>query len=72
MKKIKIGQKVRFNPFHGIRTMGFTDVSNKVVGEVKYINEPHNWFSVEYDGGAGPQRISFNFNDLDRIVHICK
>ena len=72
MKMIKVGQKVRFDPFEGVNMTGMLDLHRKVIGTVKYINEPHNWFSVEYDSGAGPQRISFNFMDVDRIVHICK
>ena len=73
MKKVKIGQKVRFKPFAGIHMTGFSDVGDVVaIGTVKYINEPHRWFSVEYDTGAGPQRISFDFTEIDRSIHICK
>lgn len=69
---VKIGQKVRFNPLEDVQLSGLVDRREIKEGIVKYINSKHRWFSVEYDGGAGLQRISFDYTDLGRKVHICK
>lgn len=69
--KIKIGQKVRFDPFRDIT--GFASDMNRgrdVRGTVVYINEPHKWFSVEY--GKPKARISFNFFDIGHGVQLLK
>jgi hypothetical protein len=59
---IKIGQKVRFDPFEDDRAQGIKDCRGDVVGIVRYINEPHQYFMVEY--GEPPVRVCFKFADL--------
>lgn len=66
---IKVGQKVRFDPFKDI--MGFgTEVNrgNYVTGIVVMVNEPHQWFSVEY--GDPKARTSFMFCEIGKAVKI--
>jgi hypothetical protein len=67
---IKIGKKVRFNPFQGVHTIGFINTSRNVTGEVVYINKDHHWFSVEYLLGGVPMRTSFHFADIRQNVRV--
>ena len=67
---IKIGQKVKFNPFKGINTTGLVFCDMSTTGIVKYVNTKHRWFSVEY--GDPKMRISYDFNDIGKDVKICK
>lgn len=67
---IKTGQKVKFNPFRGIHSMGDISATENTVGTVKYVNATHRWFSVEY-GDDVKLRISFNFNDIGNAVVLC-
>lgn len=67
---IKVGQRVQFNPFHGIRQYGFNTISDVVEGVVNYVNPTHCWFNVAYDGGAGKQLLGFKFDDIDKNVKI--
>lgn len=67
---ISVGQKVRFDPFKGIK--GF-DIEafrgEKVDGTVVMVNELHQWFSVEY--GNPKMRTSFKFCEIGKEVEIC-
>jgi uncharacterized protein Veg len=65
MTKIKVGQKVRFDPFQGINCYGAVAIRKKQTGTVVAVYEDHRWFSVEYgDKGETKKRISFNFADI--------
>ncbi len=67
---VKIGQKIRFDPFYAIT--GFASEDNKgnhLTGTVIYVNEAHQWFSVEY--GDPKTRTSFKFCDIGKEVKIC-
>lgn len=69
---VEVGQKVQFDPFEPIR--GFASEDNRgkpVTGTVVYINEPHQWFSVEYMCGTVKQRTSFKFCEIGKTVTIC-
>lgn len=69
--KIKVGQKVRFDPFQDIT--GFSSEMNRgntVTGTVVYVNVPHKWFSVKY--GDPQQRISFKFCEIGNKVYKCR
>ena len=69
---IKVGQKVRFDPFR--ETTGFASEDNrgkKVTGTVVMVNEGHQWFSVEYDGGGVKLRTSFKFCQIGSGVRLC-
>lgn len=63
MADIKIGDKVRFDPFYGVRT------GKKVTGKVIDIHEDHRWFSVIYKIANQAFRTSFNFSDLKDGVY---
>ena len=65
---IKVGQKVKFDPFDTIRGYGVEVCHGEVVGTVVDVNYEHKWFSVQY----GKLRTSFKFCDIDDKVHICK
>lgn len=60
---IKVGNKVKFNKFHYDHGNG-GDPNDMVVGEVIFINEPHRYFTAEYEAADRKWKISFNFNDL--------
>lgn len=61
---IKIGQKVSFDPWHGINSVLGSRNDDNVEGRVIYINPKHNWFTVEYPLGNGKFRTSFHFCDV--------
>lgn len=67
---VQVGQKVRFDPFE--TTTGFASEDNRgkpVIGTIVMINEPHQWFSVEY--GEPKMRTSFKFCDIGKEVNFC-
>lgn len=67
---VKVGQKVRFDPYGHIDGFGCTDIrGNEVTGTIVMVNYKHGWFSVEY--GEPKQRISFNFVDIGEAVTVC-
>lgn len=69
---IEVGQKVRFDPFIEIKGFGIQDNQGKTVtGTVVMVNEPHKWFSVEYDCGGVKMRTSFDFSQIGKDVLIC-
>ena len=69
---IKLGQEVRFDPFKDITGFASEDNRGKVIkGTVVMVNEPHQWFSVEYDCGGVKQRTSFKFSQIGKDVMIC-
>lgn len=64
---IAVGQKVKFDPLQHIK--GFSsELHDKklVTGTVVYVNYPHTWFSVEYNG----QRFSFKFSEIGKDVNL--
>ena len=70
---VKIGTKVRFNPFKGINTTGFRSGKNvSVIGTVIEVYPEHRWFAVRYKIGGVKQRTSFNFSDIGVNVSIHK
>ena len=65
---IQVGQRVRFDALEACTTSG-DRITWNTVGVVAYVNERHNWFSVQYGGN---QRISFMFSEIGHNVHLCK
>ena len=65
---IKVGQRVRFNPFSSVKDP-VERIQASTVGTVVWINVPHQWFSVRYGNN---QRTSFKFCEIGQNVHICK
>lgn len=63
-KTINVGQKVRFDPYRGIKCYGAAEVSGEVEGVVVYVNPEHRYFTAEYEVGGQKFRISFNFVDM--------
>ena len=69
---ITIGEKVRFDPLEEIRFFGSRDQRwGFVEGTVVMVNEPHEWFSVEYECGGVKQRSSFKFSQIGMDVMVC-
>lgn len=67
---IKVGQKVRFDPFAEVTGFGSNDNrGNYVTGTVVLVNYKNEWFSVIY--GSPEQRTSFKFSDIGDGVTIC-
>ena len=67
---IRVGQKVRFDPFSEMKGVGAEDNrGNYVTGIVVAVYERHNWFSVEY--GNPKTRTSFKFCDIGNVVKFC-
>ena len=67
---VKVGQKVRFDPFESIT--GFASNDNRgniVTGTIVGVSYSHKWFSVEY--GNPKQRTSFKFCDIGKSVKVC-
>ena len=62
---MRIGQKVRFDPFEGIKFSDVTSLRKEVTGTIVAINEKHKWFSVEY---GNKMRTSFKFSDVGSVV----
>ena len=66
---IKVGQKVRFDPFNTYTGYGSDMIrGNRVTGTVVMVNVPHKWFSVEY--GDPKSRASFKFCDIGQAVKV--
>lgn len=67
---ISVGQKVRFDPFIAVTGFASEDhKNNPVTGTVVMVNEPHQWFSIEY--GNPKMRTSFKFCEIGKEVEIC-
>lgn len=64
---MRIGQKVRFDPFAHITCSDITAIRGSVTGTIVAIYPDHNWFSVEY---GNKQRISFKFSDVGSVVSL--
>ena len=65
MVKIKIGDKVSFDPVAEVWIPGCEDHREEVIGKVIEINKDHNWFAVKYELGGKPFRSCFHFIDLE-------
>jgi hypothetical protein len=63
---VKVGQKVRFDPFYGMKGYGVEVCREEVTGTVVMINHKHKWFLVAY----GNNRTSFRFDDIGELVTI--
>ena len=66
---IRVGQKVRFDPFAGMKGFDIGCFQEMVTGTVVIVNEPHQWFSVEY--GNPKMLTSFKFCDIGSVVTVC-
>ena len=73
MKRVKVGDLVRFNPFHGIHIVGLSSSPHvDRIGQVVEVHEKHGWFAVKYILGGTWQRVSFNFPDIGRNVFVVR
>ena len=66
---VEVGQKVRFDPFYGLKGQDINSNSDCVTGIVVAVYERNKWFSVEW--GDPKQRTSFKFCDIGDGVTIC-
>lgn len=67
MLTIKLGQKVKFNPFEGTKVIGSND-NCETIGEVILINEENQWFQITY--GKHNLRRCYKFSDIGTEVEI--
>ena len=67
---VKLRQKVKFDPFKGIRSYGVAVGDIEVVGTVVYINFTHRWFEVSYPPADGNVKTSFKFDEVGKNVFI--
>lgn len=44
---IKVGQRVKYDPFKAMSYLGVCEVRQVVTGVVTYINHKRGWFTVE-------------------------
>lgn len=63
---IKLGQKVKFNPFEGTKVLGSMNDNAEVIGEITYINEENQWFQITY--GTNKLRRCYKFTDVGNDV----
>jgi hypothetical protein len=70
MSRIKIGQKVKFNPFEGTKVLGSVYDDSEVIGEVTHINEENQWFQITY--GKHNLRRCYKFSDIGAGVEIIR
>lgn len=70
MYEIKVGQKVRFIPFHDFFRHDSTQErkAKERRGRIVYVNHRHKYFTVEYNYHDTKQRESFKFGDFERDV----
>ena len=65
---IKVGQRVKYDPFKAMFGFGVCEVRQIATGVVTYINHEHGWFMAESNG----VRTTFNFFDIGKDVRIVK
>lgn len=70
--RIKVGQKVKFDPFRGIHTYGYIRSSKDVEGTVVEIFRDHRWFSVQYGEPPNTFKTSFKFDELNNTVYFVR
>ena len=66
---ISVGQKVQFVQFEELNGFEIECLRETVDGTVVMVNEPHQWFSVEY--GNPKMLTSFKFCDIGSVVTVC-
>lgn len=66
---IRVGQKVRFDPFGVIKCSNIGFYRGTVIGEVVEVNYAHKWFSVAY--GNPKMRTSYKFCEIGSVVKVC-
>jgi uncharacterized protein Veg len=68
---VKVGQKVKFDPYKGLKVGSMASLSVTLTGKVIEVFEDHHWFSVQYtDEENNKRRTSFNFADIGVNVFI--
>ena len=65
---VNVGQKVRFDPFDGLKGTDINDFREYVKGTVVMVNERNKWFLVEW---GDKLRTSYKFCDIGERVTVC-
>lgn len=65
---IKVGQRVRFDPFKDLAGNDVDTIRKKITGTVVFVNTKHRWFSVASDKLSF--RVSFQFSEIGKKVKI--
>ena len=69
---IKVGQKVKFDPFESLS--GFASKDNRgknAIGTVVFVNKAHKWFLIEHECRRAKIRQAFKFSQIGREVKLC-
>lgn len=61
---IKLGQKIKFDPWHGINSVLGSREGGEVEGKVIFVNPKHSYFTAEYELGNERYTSSFHFCDV--------
>ena len=65
MIRIKVGKKIRFDPYEGMRSYGIANVRGEVVGKIIDVYPEHRYFTAEYTVDDEKKfKISFKFDDV--------
>ncbi len=62
---MRIGQKVRFDPFADAKCADVGAIRGTVTGTIVAIYPNHHWFSVAW---GNKQRTSFHISDVGSVV----
>lgn len=68
MIRLRVGQKVKFDPFAELCGLGVSDFRTFYNGTVVYINRKHHWFSVVDD--ETKLRTSYHFCRIGKDVRL--
>ena len=73
---LKLGQKLKFDPWHGIHSvLGRVDTKDEVEGTIIYVHPNHHYVMVEYELGGEKFKTSFNYADIfgdDRTARLIR
>ena len=61
---IKVGQKVIFDPWHGIHGSDVAEVKGERKGRIIYVNDEHRYFTASYEINNRKWLTSFKFTDV--------
>lgn len=68
---LREGQKVKFDPFDGIKCSVFSEEPVVATGTIVHIYYEHKWFLVEYLSSGTALKTAFKFCDIGSVVTVC-
>lgn len=61
---LKLGQKVKFDPWKGQHSVGINVPAGEIDGTIVCIHPSHHWFTVEYRTNNHKFRTSYHFCEV--------